>query len=98
MESWRGFYNTKAWKDTRDAYKRSVGGLCERCQERGIIRAADYVHHKVHLTPQNVLNPEITLAWSNLQALCSECHAEVHRGVRRWKVMPDGTIASRSEP
>lgn len=95
MEEWRGFYNTKVWQDTRNAYKRSVGGLCERCAERGIIRAADVVHHKVHLSAKTVENPEIALGWCNLIALCADCHAAVHAGEKRWKVGPDGRIAPR---
>lgn len=95
MEDWRGFYNTTAWKETRRAYKKSVGGLCERCAERGIVRAADVVHHRTHLTPKNVTNPEVALGWGNLVALCTDCHAAVHAGEKRWRVLPDGTIAPR---
>ena len=96
--NWRGFYYTHMWKETREAYKKSVGGLCERCRERGVVRAAEVVHHKIHLSPQNIQNPEITMGWDNLVALCRECHDEVHgKSGRRWAVGPDGTISPRSE-
>lgn len=35
------FYKTRAWKECRDAYLRKVGGLCELCMDRGIIKPAD---------------------------------------------------------
>jgi hypothetical protein len=42
------------------------------------------VHHKVHLTAENVNDPRIALDESNLMALCEACHAEQHRTVR-WR-------------
>ena len=46
------FYNSHAWKDCRRAYSKSVGGLCERCLQRGIYSPGEIVHHKVHITPE----------------------------------------------
>lgn len=74
----RSFYNSTAWKDARRNYTQSVGGLCERCLEKGIITPAEIVHHKVPLTDENVTDLSISLNWGNLQALCRQCHAEVH--------------------
>lgn len=91
-----GFYNSKAWKDTRRNYKQSVGGLCERCLERGIITPADIVHHKTPLTEQNISDLSISLGWENLQALCRKCHGEVHdeiyakRSGRRYRIDENG--------
>ena len=90
------FYDSETWREVSRLYRRSVGGLCERCYERGIVRAASVVHHKVHLTPENITDPEIATGTENLIALCADCHAEVHRGTRRWRVLPDGTIAPLS--
>lgn len=73
-----GFYNSQAWKDTRQSYKRSVGYLCERCMKRGIIASADVVHHRVPLTEDTVNDLNLSLNWDNLEALCTKCHAEVH--------------------
>ncbi|MCI1244599.1 MAG: HNH endonuclease [Bacilli bacterium] len=36
------------------------------------------VHHKVHLTPENVGDPEISINQENLMLLCNECHNKVH--------------------
>ena len=84
----KAFYKSQAWKNTRRAYLHSVGGLCERCLSRGMITPAALVHHKVHLSPDNIDDESVTLSWGNLQALCRTCHAEVHSEVyvgRHWK-------------
>jgi 5-methylcytosine-specific restriction endonuclease McrA len=69
----RKFYNSKAWKKCREAYKQSVYGLCERCGQPG-----DEVHHKIYLTPENINDPYITLSFENLELLCSSCHSIEH--------------------
>lgn len=88
-----GFYNTKAWVTTREAYKKSVSGLCELCLKEGHINPCEIIHHKIELTPENINNPDITLNWNNLQAVCREHHAQLH-GARkkRYKIKEDGTI------
>ena len=85
------FYKTGAWIHTREAYMKSVGYLCEVCKARGIITPGDTVHHKIHLSPDNIHDPEITLGWDNLMCVCRHCHAAIHGGgaKRRYKV--DGT-------
>ena len=75
----QAFYNTPAWRRTREAYRQSVGGLCEDCKDKGIIRAGDCVHHVIPLSPTNLSNENITLNWANLRLLCDECHARVHQ-------------------
>lgn len=72
------FYKTQRWRDTRDAYMSYRNHLCENCLAKGIYTPAEIVHHKEHITASNVTNPEITLSWDNLQALCRKCHAEQH--------------------
>ena len=78
------FYHSKQWKATRDAYMRTQHGLCERCKERGIIKNASIVHHKVHLAPDNINDPQISLSFDNLEAVCRDCHAEEHPEVYGW--------------
>lgn len=73
------FYNTQAWKNTRKAYASSVGGLCEQCLRAGIYSPGEIVHHKTHLTPENLNDPTIALDWSNLELLCRKCHANAHK-------------------
>ena len=69
----KSFYNSVAWKKTSKAYASSVFFICEKCGKPGYI-----VHHKEHLTPQNINNPEITLNWDNLMFLCLDCHNKIH--------------------
>lgn len=56
-----GFYKSKAWKSTQAAYKSSVGGLCERCLSLGRYTPGVIVHHKIHITPENISDPSITI-------------------------------------
>ena len=74
----RKFYNSKQWITCRDAYKQSVNGLCERCLKNDKYTPGYEVHHKTYLTPDNINDPYITLAWENLELLCSPCHSIEH--------------------
>lgn len=69
------FYNSVKWKRTRKAYLSSKCYLCERCG--GV---AKIVHHKKYVTPSNMYDPNITLNWNNLEALCFDCHNAEHFG------------------
>jgi len=55
-------------------------GMCERCFQMGEYVPATLVHHKVHLTPDNIDDPHVTLSYDNFQRLCQDCHAAVHAG------------------
>lgn len=87
------FYASTEWKKCRQAYKKSVGGLCEVCLKQGIITPAEIVHHKIELTPDNINDPSVSLSFENLQAVCREHHAELH-GARqkRYKIDDMGHI------
>lgn len=101
MKDNKAFYHSAAWKNTRRNYKQSVGGLCERCLAKGMIVPADIVHHKIPLTDENVNDLSISLSWDNLQALCRQCHAEVHddmyaeRTGRRYRINNNGQVVIR---
>lgn len=69
----KAFYHSKKWKDTQAAYMMSQNYICERCGN-----LARIVHHKKYITPKNINNPDITLDWSNLEALCMNCHTYEH--------------------
>ena len=68
-------------------------GLCERCFAMGLYSPAKLVHHKVHLTPDNIDDPEVSLSFDNFQRLCQDCHAVVHSNQQecRTKFNADGT-------
>lgn len=89
------FYKSKAWQRTRDAYAASVGGLCEGCLKRGLYRPGEIVHHRLALTPDNINDPSVTLAWDNLCLLCRDCHAKAHGSAKRYKVDEMGRITPR---
>lgn len=87
------FYKSRTWQNTRAAYIKSVGGLCENCLKHGNYKAAVEVHHKIYITPKNINDPNITLNWGNLIALCRECHQAEHRGRKpRYKVDVFGRV------
>ena len=90
----RDFYLSPAWRHCRDAYVAKAGGLCERCLAKGLYVPGEIVHHKVHLTPDNITDYEISLNDENLELLCRACHADEHQRLKkRYKVLEDGRIA-----
>lgn len=90
------FYGSQVWRDTRTAYKKSVGGLCERCLKRGLIRPAVIVHHKVYIDEKNINDPNVVLNWDNLEALCADCHALEHNATeKRFVVDEFGRVKAR---
>lgn len=88
------FYKTTAWKKCRAEYIKKCGGLCERCMAKGLIVPGYIVHHKIHLTADNVNDPSITLNFDNLEYLCENCHNKEHfaQDVKRYHVNEDGTV------
>lgn len=69
----KSFYKSRAWKKCRDGYMKSKYYICEKCGKPAAI-----VHHKRFITPMNINDPSITLSWDNLQALCADCHSQIH--------------------
>ena len=67
------FYKSTAWVKCRNSFMDSKNNVCERCGDVAVI-----CHHKEHITPDNISDPNITLNWDNLQALCIECHNAIH--------------------
>lgn len=79
----RKFYKSKQWKDTRNAFARSKNNLCERCLRSGQVVRGEIVHHKQHLSPDNINDTSITLGFNNLELLCRDCHAAEHPEIYR---------------
>lgn len=89
------FYQSKQWQKCRKAYiaqREAIdGGLCERCYNRyGYI-----VHHKIWLTPHNIINPDIALNYKYLEYLCHQCHDDEHlyKTKLRVKFNKDGSVS-----
>lgn len=95
----KDFYKSKKWQDCRNSYMKSVGGLCEDCYKQGRITPAEEVHHIKWITPQNINDPNVTLNWKNLVALCRECHKARH-GARQTRYTIDeyGRVTPREIP
>ena len=94
----KAFYKSKAWQRCRESYMSHCGRLCEICYSKGILKPAEIVHHKIYISPENIGNPNITLNFDNLQAVCRECHADIHKYYekdRRYIVTPEGRIISK---
>jgi 5-methylcytosine-specific restriction endonuclease McrA len=81
------FYKSKAWVKCRAAFLSSKHWECERC---GV--PATVAHHKQHLSPRNINDPSVSLSWDNLQALCADCHAAVHRKFKPMQFDANGDL------
>lgn len=67
--------------------------MCERCYKKGLITPGEIVHHKIHITPENINNPDIVLDWGNLELVCRDCHAEIHgKKKKRFSVDENGRV------
>ncbi|MBO5480156.1 MAG: HNH endonuclease [Clostridia bacterium] len=69
----RTFYKGKKWRECSAAYMASKQYVCERCGGVAVI-----CHHRRHITPANITDPNITYNWGNLEALCQDCHNKEH--------------------
>ena len=94
------FYKSKAWQHNRDRYAESVRGLCEDCLAKGVLTPGQIVHHLVELTPENINDPTVTLAWENLRLVCRDHHKQYHRPNRQRRYCTDqsGRIVLRDIP
>ena len=94
----KAFYLSTAWKSCRAAYMKKAGGLCERCLRKGLYVPAVIVHHKRHITPDNIKDPHVTLSFDNLEALCWSCHEKEHKGkARRYSVDAEGHVIAQDD-
>lgn len=71
----KAFYNSAVWKEVREAVLKRDRYLC---QMPGCYQAAEEVHHKEHLTPENMGILSITVNMDNLISLCGRCHKAIH--------------------
>lgn len=99
----KGFYNSKAWRNCREAYikhREAIdGGMCETCHEvPGYI-----VHHEEELTPENINNPDVALSFDNLKYDCHVCHNKENKkeeveGLVKVDFDEDGNVICQSPP
>ena len=94
-EAQQKFYGSQAWKRCRVEYRKSVGGLCERCKANGMIEPGYIVHHKQYVDVSNIQDPSILLNFDNLELLCMNCHNAEHKvqkKVRRFVIDEAGRV------
>lgn len=92
----KAFYHSAAWRKCRSEYIARVGGLCERCLEKGIVRPGRIVHHKEYISIQNITDPNVLLNPENLEYLCQNCHNAEHIGNnRRYFIDDNGRVVAR---
>jgi len=93
----KAFYHSAAWQKCRSEYIASVGGLCERCLSKGLVRPGRIVHHKKYISAENIQDPTILLDAKNLEYLCQECHNAEHlnENNRRYFVSEDGRVVAK---
>lgn len=70
----KSFYKSKEWAQVRSFVLMRDKYKCQKCG-----KPAQEVHHKEHLTPDNIYDPTINLNPDNLVSLCKDCHFEEHR-------------------
>lgn len=98
-EQQRAFYKSKTWQRCRAAYISKVGGLCERCFARGIVRPGYIVHHKEYISLDNINDPAVLLNHDNLEYLCMDCHNNEHfANQKRYIVRESGEIVAVDSP
>ena len=96
MQDWaEKFYKGKKWQEVRAYVWGRDRGLCQRCLEKGILKAGDTVHHIEALTIHNIDNPEVSLNPENLVTLCRDCHAAMHKTQKRYVVDELGRVTAR---
>lgn len=90
----KGFYQSAAWKRTRQTVVKRANGLCERCKAAGLYVPGVIVHHKEYITPTNVQDASITLNLDNLEYLCEDCHNKEHKAKpnNRYRFDSDGKL------
>ena len=67
--------------------------------KKGYITPAQIVHHKIFLTEDNYKIPEISLNPNFLEAVCRDCHNNLHFAVKpspRWHY-ENGTLVIDEE-
>lgn len=71
------YYNTTEWRKLRESYMKQHP-VCEECLNKGKITPATSVHHKTSPFKNGNCNKALFLDYNNLEAVCHECHAEIH--------------------
>lgn len=85
----KGFYKSTTWQKCRAGYVKYKKGLCEKCLSVGLVTAGEIVHHKTHLTADNINDPSVSLSFDNLELLCRKCHGSEHQSIGNKRYLVD---------
>lgn len=82
------FYRTEEWAALTEKLKQQSHGVCAQCQKTIADWSLLIVHHKIHLTLENMKDPNISLNEKNLEVICLDCHNKEHNrfGYNQQKV------------
>lgn len=82
VEDRQKIYQSAKWQKLRIA-KLQQNPLCEICLSKGVINEAIDVHHKDSFLNYDGLERLYkAFDFSNLQSVCKQCHASLHKGGR----------------
>lgn len=73
------FYRTEEWIKLTEKIKLQSAGKCAICHKTVSDWRTLIVHHKIHLTMDNVFDPNISLNENNLETICLDCHNKEHK-------------------
>ena len=77
MNEWAEFfYKSHQWRRMKQYVLKRDREICQDCGGH-----ATEVHHIIPLSPENIMDPSITLDENNLVSLCADCHRKRHGGV-----------------
>ena len=73
------FYGSRRWFNTSRRFK-AANPLCIDCQDAGVVRVVEVVHHYPYLEDLIDKNIDDGHSFEYLYALCKECHTKRHSG------------------
>ena len=82
---WNTYYQNRQWKQLRQ-WKIINNPICEVCARSGLVIPATEIHHKRPFGTGETEQEKWRLLLDplNLISVCSECHAEFHRQLKKY--------------
>ncbi|MDL2305360.1 HNH endonuclease [Bacteroides sp. OttesenSCG-928-D19] len=75
----RKIYNSERWRKLSNL-KFIDNPLCENCQDKGVAKPSEDIHHIISFmtTDDSMQRIQLAYDYNNLMSLCKECHQEIH--------------------
>jgi len=75
-EAWAAkFYNSKEWRQLRQALIIQRGAICQQCGRNMTFNQSELIGHH---TPGNINDPLVSLNPENVDLICFDCHNKEH--------------------